>query len=238
MELTNEQQMMRNVVVTGAAGALGSRVVAQFLEAGCIVFGLGRSYPSPEVTRHATIHRLHEIQCDLTDPSSVENTLSKIIDKVGSVDAIIHCAGGFRFATADDIVTEDIDFLVDVNLRSSLLLVRSALRAMKLQNFGRIILVSSATALKPSYGVSAYTASKLGLHALTEAVAAEVKELDINIHCVAPSVIDTPANRREMPDADFAKWVAPDEIAKIMFLLTQPAMNPVRSCILPITAGT
>ena len=235
MEFTNEQQNMRRVVVTGAAGSLGSKVIEQFVEAGCDVIAVDRAFPATGLTRHHEIHRLSLLACDLTHPNAVEAAFETIVGQFGGVDAVIHCAGGFRFSPAGEVPASDVDFLVDLNLKSSMYVLKESLRIMKPANFGRIVMVSSASAIQPGFGVSAYAASKLGLHALLESVAAEVKELDINIHAVAPSVIDTPPNRRDMPDADFSKWVSPVEIAHIMFLLTQPAMDVVRHCILPIS---
>jgi NAD(P)-dependent dehydrogenase (short-subunit alcohol dehydrogenase family) len=237
MELTNEQQSLRRVVVTGAAGALGSKVLEHFVDAGCTVVGIDRNFAGNELVRHKELHRLHLLGCDLTHADAVQGAFEHIKSSLGGIDALIHCAGGFRFTPAHETITDDIDFLVDLNLKSSLIATREALKAMKTNGFGRIVLVSSASALKPGFGVSSYVASKAGLHAFIESVAAEVKDEDINIHAVAPGMIDTEANRREMPDADFSKWVSPNALAEIIFLLTQPTMNAVRQCVLPVTGG-
>ncbi len=237
MELTNEQQSLRRVVVTGAAGALGSKVVEQFIDAGCTVVGIDRNFAGNELVRHKELHRLHLLGCDLTRADAVESAFEHIKSSLGGIDALVHCAGGFRFTPAHETINDDIDFLVDLNLKSSIIATREALKSMKTSGFGRIVLVSSASALKPGFGVSCYAASKAGLHAFIESVALEIKDQDINIHAVAPGVIDTANNRKDMPDADFSKWVAPNVLAEIMFLLTQPTMNAVRQCVLPVTGG-
>lgn len=237
MELTNEQQNLRRVVVTGAAGALGSKVLEHFVDAGCTVVGIDRNFAGNELVRHKELHRLHLLGCDLTHGDSVQQAFEHIQSSLGGIDALIHCAGGFRFSPAHETIKDDVDFLVDLNLKSSIIATREALKTMKAGGFGRIVLVSSASAIKPGFGVSSYVASKAGLHAFIESVAAEIKDQDINIHAVAPGVINTENNRRDMPDADFSKWVEPNVLAEIIFLLTQPTMNAVRQCVLPVTGG-
>lgn len=236
MELTNEQESLRRVIVTGAAGALGRKALELFVDAGCTVIGIDRNF-RPGLHPHADIHRLHLLGADLTRSSDISVAFETIHQAFGGVDGLVHCAGGFRFSPSDEISDEDIDFLVDLNLKSTLICTREALKIMKPSGFGRIVLVSSVTAGHAGFGVSAYAASKVGLHAFMQGVAAELKSFDINIGAVAPAVMDTPSNRKDMPDADFSKWVAPEDVARIMFLLTQPAMNPVRSCVIPVTAG-
>lgn len=236
MELTNEQENLRRVIVTGAAGALGRKALELFVDAGCTVIGIDRNF-RPGLHPHAEIHRLHLLGADLTQASDISIAFETINQAFGGVDGLVHCAGGFRFAPSDEVSDEDVDFLVDLNLKSTLTCTREALKLMKPNGFGRIVLVSSVTASRAGFGVSAYAASKAGLHAFIEGVATELKHHDVNISAVAPAIMDTPNNRKDMPDADFSKWVAPEDVARIMFLLTQPAMNPVRTCIIPVTAG-
>ena len=238
MDLTNENEDLRRVLVTGARGALGTAVVNQYLEAGCTVIGTDRLLNHEGIFPDHERHRLHWTRMDVTHPLEVATGIHEITEQFGAIDALIHCAGGFRFAHADTIGNIDIEFLLDVNLKSSVLLVREAVRAMKDQNFGRIVLVSSVSTLHPSGGTSAYTASKAGVNALVEAVSAELRPTDININAVLPSVIDTPANRRDMPDADFDSWVNAIDLANIIFMLTQPLMSPVRGALIPVRAGT
>lgn len=236
MEQTNEQQNLRRVVVTGAAGALGRRAVEEFLDAGCTVIGIDRNF-GPKLASHDQVHRLHTLGCDLTQTLEVRAAFDEVVAQFGGIDGLIHCAGGFRFAASHEISDQDVDFLVDLNLKSTLLATRAALTHMRASGFGRIVLVSSATASRPGFGVGAYAATKLGLHAFMESVAAEVKELDINIVAVAPAIMDTAPNRADMPDADHTKWVQPQAVARIMLALTQPTMDPVRTCVFPVTGG-
>jgi len=235
VSVVNEQDAMKNVVVTGARGSLGREVVDIFLNAGCRVFGVDRQDPQ-ELISDPERPNLLWIGADLSDPSSVE-TLFEVLASQGTVDCLIHCAGGFRFSFAHEISDEDVSFLVNANLLSSIFVARNAMRLMRQQEFGRLVFISSATTLRPGAGTSAYAATKAAINTFVESVAAEVKGHDINIHVVLPSIIDTPSNREDMPGADFRKWVRPNQLAEVIFSLTQPTFDPVRSCLLPVTAG-
>jgi NAD(P)-dependent dehydrogenase (short-subunit alcohol dehydrogenase family) len=112
--------------------------------------------------------------------------------------------------------------------------MRELLPPMKKRGFGRIVLVSARATLNPPAGMSAYAASKAGLNALVSSVAEELKDFDININAVMPSMIDTLANRRDMPKADFKKWVSPDALAEIIFSLTQPWGKPIHGALIPV----
>jgi NAD(P)-dependent dehydrogenase (short-subunit alcohol dehydrogenase family) len=219
----------RNVLVTGAQGALGKVVVSRFASLGCRVFAVFHRGPAPEPAPG-----VEWIQMDVTDAASVRAGFARLRQGGGEVDALVHCAGGFRFAKIEDVRDEDLDFLLDVNLRSALLLVREAIPGMKAQNYGRIVLVSSRATQVPTAGMGVYTASKAGLNALTAAVADEVREHDINVNAVLPTVIDTPANRRDMPKADFSTWVSPEELAEIIVSLTQPLGKPLNGALIAV----
>lgn len=237
MELTNETEGLNRVIVTGARGALGTKVVEQFVEAGCTVIGADLVVEEEEITSDPDHHRLHWVKLDATRSADARRVCAGVVDKFGAIDGLVHCAGGFRFAHADAIADEDVDFLINANLRSSILMLRECLTDMKENGFGRIILVSSAATVRPDGGVSTYAATKAGLNALVESIAEEVKESNINVNAILPSVIDTSANRDDMPDANFAKWVATTELANIIFALTQPLMKSVRGALIPVTGG-
>ncbi len=237
MELTNESERLKRIIVTGARGALGTEVVEQFVEAGCTVIGADLVVEHDEIQSDPDHHRLYWAKLDATKSADVRRFCSAVVDEFGAIDGLVHCAGGFRFAHADAIADEDVEFLIDANLRSTILMLRETLKSMKEEGFGRVVLVSSASTLQPGGGVSTYAATKAGLNALVESISNEVRELDINVNAILPSVIDTDANRDDMPDADFAKWVAPTELASIIFALSQPLMKSVRGALLPVTGG-
>lgn len=229
---------IQRVLVTGAAGALGSRVCARFLEAGCTVIAADLPAAVPGgaagVQADSEQENLHWLGVDLREADAIRDGMNAVEKNLGSIDALVHCAGGFRWALIGDASDQDIDFLIDANLRSSLLLLRQILPKMKAQNRGRIVLMSSKSTLNPQQGEGPYAATKAALNALTKSVADEVKELDVTINALLPSVIDTPANRAAMPDADFDTWVGRDQLAEIIFTLTQPTGAAINGALIPV----
>lgn len=225
--MTRLQQGERIIVVTGAGGALGGTVVDQFAQYGDEVIGWDVNAPGPgalvEDERRNTVQWM---KADLTDPGIVEDAVETVEQEVGAIDAVVHCAGGFRWSHIDDISTEDIDFLVDTNLRSSLYVARSVLERMKPRKEGRMVFISSRSTISPAAGEAAYAATKAGLNALTRSLADEVKDSEITVNALQPSVIDTPDNREEMSDADFSKWVPRSELAQLIeYLLGEQARS-------------
>jgi NAD(P)-dependent dehydrogenase (short-subunit alcohol dehydrogenase family) len=214
------------VIVTGAQGALGIHVVKRFLAAGCRVIGIDR-VPAKKLDV-PNESNLTWLEMDITHPAEVRQKIP------ADVDALIHCAGGFRWVPTDAFSDEDLDFLINTNLKSSFLLARQVLPGMKKKNFGRLVFIGAKATLHPSAGMGLYTASKAGLNMLTGALADEVKEFDINVNTVMPSIIDTAANRADMPQADFSKWVAPAELAELIFSLTQPLTKNMNGSLVPV----
>jgi NAD(P)-dependent dehydrogenase (short-subunit alcohol dehydrogenase family) len=215
----------KTVFVTGAEGVLGAAVSQRFIEGGCKVLGSYYSKPGPERAG------LKWLQCDLGNSASVRSVAAEL----RAVDAWVHCAGGFRWMKTESAGDADIDFLINANLKSAMLLSREILPGMKERGFGRIVLISTrATVQPPGEGMGAYAATKAGLNQLTLAIAEEVRSLDININAILPTVIDTPANRADMPQADVSAWVTPAQISEIVFSLTQPWGKPIHGALIPV----
>ena len=214
----------RRVLVTGASGALGSTVIQTYLKTGAKVFGADLAGD------HSMIKGAEFIPVNLSDSHSVKSQLHGF-----DVDILVHCAGGFRFSMTDQVTDGDLDFLWNANLRSGFLLTRELLPNMKKKNFGRIVFVSAkATLTQPGAGFGAYAASKAGVNMLVSALADEVKAHDINVNAVLPSIIDTPTNRVDMPQADFKSWVKPEQLSEIIYSLTSPWGNPVHGALIPV----
>ena len=127
------------------------------------------------------------------------------------------------------------DQMFAVNLKSALFTSRAAIPFLRQSRQGRIINIGANAALKAGAGMGAYTASKSGLHRLTESLAEELKAAGITVNAVLPSVIDTPANRASMPKADFAKWVTPQELAEVILFLASDAASAVTGALLPVS---
>jgi NAD(P)-dependent dehydrogenase (short-subunit alcohol dehydrogenase family) len=203
--------MGKTALITGAEGALGKVVCKKFSDEGYSVTG----------TDHKDLN--------LADSKDIQNKL-----KGKNFDVVVHCAGGFRFSPIDEMKDEDFQFLIDANLKSTANILRQVIPNMKKNNFGRIVLVGSSGALNPKSGMGPYAATKAGLHALVMAAADEVKKFNININAVLPSVIDTPANRSAMPKADSKSWVSPQDLADIIFSLTQDMGNSIHGALIPV----
>jgi NAD(P)-dependent dehydrogenase (short-subunit alcohol dehydrogenase family) len=214
---------IRRVLVTGARGSLGSVVMKKYIDAGAKVFGA-------DLPGQLSVKGGEFIPIDLSDSKSVTNAVKGL-----EVDVLVHCAGGFRFAMIDQTSDADMDFLWNANCRSAFLLAREVLPSMKEKNFGRMVFVSARATTQPGAGVGAYAASKAGLNMLVGSLADEVKDFNINVNAVLPSIIDNPTNRIDMPQADFNKWVRPDQLSEIIFSLTSEWGNPINGALLPVS---
>lgn len=230
--------MGRTALVTGGLGTLGQSVIRRFLRADYQVIGTDQRVPEGGITSRVEgfpeTPNLHWGHARLEEASSIEKFCKTLQGQKINPGIWVHCAGGFRFEFSDQVKSEDIDFLIDVNLRSAFFLLKELLPSMKKQNFGRIILISSKATLNPPAGMASYCASKIGLNALVESVAEEVKKWNININAILPSVIDTPPNRAAMPQADTSTWVKPEQLAEIIFQLTQSWGEPIHGALLPV----
>lgn len=226
----------QTVLITGASGALGLQVARRFVQAGVTVhatwFGGTRPSPGPD---QPWLERVKWLEMDVRDIESVRRGMPKGPEGHDGVDALVHCAGGFRWTHADEVSDEDLEFLIDTNLKSAFHVVRAVLPGMKKRGFGRIVFVGARATRAGGAGMGPYAASKAGINLLTESLAEEVKGLDINVNAVLPSIIDTPANRRDMPQADPSKWVRPDELADIIFALTQPWSRAIHGALIPVS---
>lgn len=219
--------MKKRVFISGAQGALGQEVLNRFLKEDFEVFG---SYYPQHIGSFESMKNVHWIQMDITQPASVKKALAS-----QEFDYFIHCAGGFRFAKADEVSNEDLNFLIDVNLKSTFFLLHEILPGMKKRNFGRIVFISSRATLQAGTGMAAYAASKAGLNMITSALAEETKSFNITVNSVLPTVIDTPTNRKDMPDADFKSWVSPKDLAEIIFSLVSPLGQPIHGALIPVS---
>jgi NAD(P)-dependent dehydrogenase (short-subunit alcohol dehydrogenase family) len=139
---------------------------------------------------------------------------------------LVNIAGGFRWETIAGGSLETWDFLYSINLKTALCACKAALAHLPADN-GRIVNVGAAAAAKAGTGMGAYTASKAGVAKLTEALAEELRDKRINVNAVLPTIIDTPANRAEMPKADFTRWVAPEALADVIVFLSTHASRAI-----------
>jgi NAD(P)-dependent dehydrogenase (short-subunit alcohol dehydrogenase family) len=224
----------RHVVVTGGTGALGTAVVGALLEAGAVCHVPYRS--EDEAQRFP--HRGHKSVTlvalgDLADEAAV----SAFYGGIAKLWASIHIAGGFAFAPIEKSDKALLMGQIESNLVSACLCGRAAVSALRRAgNGGRIVNVAARPALEPRSGASmtAYTATKAGLAGFTQALAEEVAKDGILVNAVAPSIMDTPANRAAMPKADFAAWPKVEEVAATILFLASPQNAVTRGAIVPV----
>ena len=224
------------VIITGASGNLGAAVARAFVEHGANVVLVDRSR---EHLEHAgfTDDARHLISVtDLLDQTQVNAMVQAAVAKFGGIQVLCNIAGGFRMGEAVHETSDtNWNFLFDINARTLLHALRAVVPQMLAQKSGKIINVGAFGAQKGSAQMGAYVASKASVMRLTESMAAELRELGINVNAVLPTIIDTPQNRRDMPDADPAKWVAPEALADVVMFLASDAARAVHGALVPVT---
>jgi NAD(P)-dependent dehydrogenase (short-subunit alcohol dehydrogenase family) len=171
---------------------------------------------------------------DLTVMSEASSAIEAIRSEYGRLDVVINIAGAFRWQTVMDGDPETWDLLHAVNLKTALNTSRAALKHLSRPG-GRIINIGANAAIKSGAGMGAYAASKAGVHRLTESLAEELKDTGITVNAVLPSIIDTAANRADMPGADYAKWVTPTALAAVILFLASDDAKSVTGALLPVT---
>jgi NAD(P)-dependent dehydrogenase (short-subunit alcohol dehydrogenase family) len=221
----------RHVVVTGGTGALGTAVVGALLEAGatCHVPYVVEAGAQRFAHRQHPNVKLYP-NSDLTD----EIAVTRLFGGAPGLWASIHLAGGFAMAPVGKTGKADLMQQLDMNLVSCFLCCRAAVNAMNGE--GRVVNVAARPALewRSGAGMAAYTASKAGVAALTVALAEEVAKQGILVNAVAPSIMDTPANRQAMPKADFSAWPKVEDVARTILFLASPDNKVTRGAIVTV----
>jgi NAD(P)-dependent dehydrogenase (short-subunit alcohol dehydrogenase family) len=227
----------RIVVVTGAFGALGAAVAQAVGAAGAQVAAVGREEAAKAPAFASGVTAFGGI--DLGSPDNVGSGFRSIAERLGGIDALINIAGGFRWEKIDGGSVETWEALFNVNLRTTFNATKAALpyilkRAAE-HGAGRIVNVGAAAANHAAMGMGAYAASKAGVEKFTEALAAELKDRRVTVNAIAPSIIDTAANRAAMPNADFSCWVTPLEISRVIVFLLSTQASGVTGALIPVT---
>ena len=221
----------RHVVVTGGTGALGIAVTGALLAEGAVCHVPYRSEDEAKRFPHRDHRNMKLVALgDLADEAAVNG----FYGSVGTLWASIHIAGGFAFASMADSDKALLMGQIESNLVSAYLCSRAALKAFK--GGGRIVNIAARPALEPRTGanMTAYTAAKAGIAALTQALAEEVAKDGVLVNAVAPSIMDTAANRKAMPKADFDAWPKVEEVAATILFLASPENKVTRGAIVPV----
>jgi NAD(P)-dependent dehydrogenase (short-subunit alcohol dehydrogenase family) len=218
-----------NILITGATGNLGLAVCNKLSGHTCIaITSPGKS--------NALGKSLSTFESDLTDEQAVQKTIAAILDKHKTIDAAILLVGGFTFGGIDTADGATVKKMFDLNFNATYFVVRPVFEQMTKQNGGRIILVGARPALDAKAGKQtvAYALSKSLIFTLAELLNAEGTDKNIVTSVIVPSVIDTPVNRTSMPQADFSKWVQPEEIADVIDVLISAQSKSLREPIIKI----
>lgn len=216
-------------VITGASGILGQALVEAALARGDSVAGIDFG----AIQRPDSEHFLGLSGVDLTAPDAAQAAIDKAAHHFGRIDNLLNAVGGFVWQMTDGPL-ESWDRMHRMNLVTVLNACRATLPHLQAQRRGHIVNVGALGALTAGAGLGAYAASKAGVHKLTEALAEETKAQGLCVNAVLPSIIDTPANRTDMPDADFSTWVQPAQLATIMLFLSSHDASSITGALLPV----
>jgi NAD(P)-dependent dehydrogenase (short-subunit alcohol dehydrogenase family) len=226
------------VIITGSVGNLGMATALALQQVGAKTVLIDRSN---ERLRQSYVNLISSPDhllaggVDLANPDSFGQVVKTALDRFGSIDALVNTVGGWRGGKpAHETDLADWDFLFGTNLRSTLLCCRAVIPQMLRQGHGRIVNVASRDALAGGAGYSAYSASKSAVLRLTESMAAELKNSNINVNCIMPGTIDTLQNRKAIPNGDFSKWVAPEAIADVILFLISNAARAINGAAVPV----
>jgi NAD(P)-dependent dehydrogenase (short-subunit alcohol dehydrogenase family) len=219
------------VLITGAKGGLGTYVTQCFLDSGATVVGVSRSIQNGDFS-HANFTAM---PAELSSAERAGEVVDCVVSRFGRLDAVLHLLGGFAggkpLSETDD---ETLDRMLDLNLRSAFRIVRAALPALRAAGGGCIVAIGTRAAVEPAPLAAAYAASKAALVALIRAVAAESKDDRIRANVLLPGTMDTPANRKADPAADFSKWVDPACVASLALHLVSDSGSPITGAAIPV----
>jgi NAD(P)-dependent dehydrogenase (short-subunit alcohol dehydrogenase family) len=226
------------VLVAGGTGGLGRAVSLAFLAAGASVAVSYRRQEEFGVLKDeagGAAARLEGYAVDVTDEAAVGQLTATLLAKHGRLDALVNTVGGYTGgATLWEMETTALDRMLALNLRSGYALCRAAVPAMLKQGSGSIVNVAAKATFDHHAGLAAYAASKAAAVAMVDSLAAELKGSGVRVNSILPSIIDTEANRKAMPGADFSKWPKPGDIAPVILFLCSDDARVIRGAAIPV----
>jgi NAD(P)-dependent dehydrogenase (short-subunit alcohol dehydrogenase family) len=226
----------RGVLVSGGTGALGRAVARAFLDAGDHVAVPWILAAEADAMRRdfadaVAAGRLALVEADVADEAGA----AAAVAAAEPVAVLVNGAGGFAGGPpVAETALETWDAMYRINLRTAVALSRAALAGMRARGAGCIVNVASAATASRPAGLAAYVAAKTGVVVLTETLQKELAGTGVRVNAVVPTTIDTPANRRAMPDADFSRWTPPEAVARVVLWLASDAAAPVRGGLVPV----
>jgi len=226
--------MARSIIVTGGFGVLGQAVAQAFAAQGDKVARIDFAPQAPAALEGA----LDIGGVDLTDAAATQAALAQVVEAQGGIDVLVNVAGGFTWETLEQGSVGTWSKMHALNVVTNATITQLALPELKTSSAGRIVNIGAgAAAGKAAMGMGAYTASKSGVHRLTEALSEELAGTSVTVNAVLPSILDTPTNRADMPDADFSTWVSPDAAAKVIVFLASPDAGAINGALIPVSRG-
>jgi NAD(P)-dependent dehydrogenase (short-subunit alcohol dehydrogenase family) len=220
------------VVVTGGFGSLGRAVAEAARAAGATVARLDLA-PAPAGAAKTDFGGV-----DISDPAAAAKAVAAIAQQCGGLDVLVNVAGGFVWETLSDGGPATWEKMYAMNVKTTVTMTKAALPELLKRPDARIINIGALASYgRTAAGMGSYAASKAAVARLTESLAEELKDKDITVNAVLPSIIDTPVNRADMPTANFAEWVAPRDLAAAILLLASPAARAITGALIPVTRG-
>ena len=219
------------VLVTGAKGGLGTYVTQTFLDAGATVIGTSRKIQQSDFNNA----NFSALPAEILTREGAKVLVDQVVERFGKLDVLAHTVGGF--AGGPSIVdTDDATFqrMFDLNLNCVFHILRAAVPSLRKTGNGRVIAIGSRAALEPGAGVGAYSASKAAMVSLIRTVAVENKDAGLTANVILPGTMDTPANRRAIPNADVSKWVQPATVAELVVWLAGETGKDVNGSVIPV----
>jgi NAD(P)-dependent dehydrogenase (short-subunit alcohol dehydrogenase family) len=219
------------VVITGAKGGLGEAVTPAFLAAGATVAGIARNIGGADFASG----RFAAFPANLTDAESAQKAVDEISSRFGRIDALVHLTGGFAGGThVGDTPADTYTGMMQLNFSTAVNIVSAVLPKMRAAGDGRIVAIGSRAATDPPAGLGAYSASKAALVSLVRTIAVENKSHGVTANIVLPGTMDTPNNRKAMPDADPSHWVKPERVASLILWLCSDDAAHVTGAAIPM----
>jgi NAD(P)-dependent dehydrogenase (short-subunit alcohol dehydrogenase family) len=230
----------RVTLIPGGLGGVGRQLVRAFVESGAMVVAAASGAHEDEVAAlraelDASQDRFFFQQADVREEPEVERLVWSIVERHHHLDILVNAVGGWM--AGQPVTALELDTwhqMMDVNLHPAFLLAKHAARPMAQQNWGRIIHVSSRGARSGRRNAAAYAVAKSAVLTLTEVQAEELRDTNITVNAILPSIVDTPANRASMPGADFSRWPKAEEVARVVLFLASDDAQLISGASIPV----
>jgi NAD(P)-dependent dehydrogenase (short-subunit alcohol dehydrogenase family) len=226
------------VLVAGGTGGLGRAVSLAFLAEGARVVATyikQEEFDGLKVQAAGNGSQLEGYDLDVTDEAEVSKLVEGVVARHGRLDAMVNTVGGYAGGVKLwELDTKVFDQMLALNLRSGYALSRAAVRVMLKLGSGAIVNIAAKAAIDHAAGAAAYAASKAAVVAMMDSLAEDLKGTGIRANSVLPSIIDTEANRKAMPHADFAKWPKPEDIARVVLFLCSDSAKVIHGAAVPV----